>query len=118
MRRTELDLCRLTACIMVLFIHTSAALYHICPLDASAFVPLSLISTMMRGGVPVFFMLTGALFLNRETLNLRRFLKTHVLRLILLFAFWSFPSSIFLNVSTASFTSPCRSRSYASCCFR
>ena len=89
MRRTELDLCRLTACIMVLFIHTSAALYHICPLDASAFVPLSLISTMMRGGVPVFFMLTGALFLNRETLNLRRFLKTHVLRLILLFAFWS-----------------------------
>lgn len=89
MRRTELDLCRLTACIMVLFIHTSAALYHICPLDASAFIPLSLISTMMRGGVPVFFMLTGALFLNRETLALRRFLKTHVLRLILLFAFWS-----------------------------
>ena len=78
MRRTELDLCRLTACIMVLLIHTSAALYHICPLDASAFVPLSLISTMMRGGVPVFFMLTGALFLNRETLALRLIPKSQL----------------------------------------
>ena len=103
MRRTELDLCRLTACIMVLFIHTSAALYHICPLDASAFIPLSLISTMMRGGVPVFFMLTGALFLNRETLDLRRFLKTHVLRLILLFAFWSLVYALGARLAAGDF---------------
>lgn len=89
MRRTELDLCRLTACLVILFVHTSAELYHICPLDAPAFLPLSFISTLMRGGLPVFFMLTGALFLSREELDLRRFLRTHVLRLVLLFFFWS-----------------------------
>jgi surface polysaccharide O-acyltransferase-like enzyme len=44
---------------------------------------------MLRGGVPVFFMLTGALFLSRDELNIKRFLNTHVLRLILLFVFWS-----------------------------
>lgn len=103
MRRTELDLCRLTACVMILFIHTSAALYHICPLDAPAFLPLSLISTMMRGGVPVFFMLTGALFLERETLDLRRFLKSHVLRLILLFAFWSLAYALGSRLAAGTF---------------
>ena len=69
MRRTELDLCRIAACLMVLFIHTSAELYHICLLDSPAFLSLSFISTMMRGSVPVFFMLTGALFLSRERLE-------------------------------------------------
>lgn len=105
MRRTELDLCRLCGCIMVLFIHSSAELYHICPIDAPAFTALSFISTMMRGGVPVFFMLTGALFLSREELDLGRFLRSHVLRLIGLFCFWSLLYALGSRLAAGSFGS-------------
>lgn len=106
MRRTELDLCRLTACLMVLFIHTSAELYHSCPLDSPAFLSLSFLSTMMRGGVPLFFMLTGALFLSRPALPLRRFLKTHVLRLLGLFCFWSLVYALGARLVAGSFGDP------------
>lgn len=103
MRRTELDLCRITACLMVLFIHTSAQLYHICPIDQPAFVPLSFISTMMRGGVPVFFMLTGSLFFSREDLALKGFLKSHVLRLLGLFFFWSLVYALGSRLAAGNF---------------
>ena len=105
MRRTELDLCRITACLMVLFIHTSAELYHICPLDSPAFLSLSFISTMMRGSVPVFFMLTGALFLSREKLELKSFLIRHPLRLLLLFCFWSLAYALLSRLASGSFGS-------------
>lgn len=88
MRKTHMDLCRIAACVMVLLIHSSAVLYRQCPIDHSAFIPLSFIGTMMRGSVPVFFMLTGALFFSREQLELKSFFKSHVLRMLGLFFFW------------------------------
>lgn len=106
MRRTELDLCRITACVMVLFIHTSAQLYHSCPIDHPSFVPLSFISTMMRGGVPVFFMLTGALFFSREELERKLFLKSHVLRLLGLFCFWSLVYALGSRLAAGNFGDP------------
>lgn len=88
-RRTELDLCRICACVMVMVIHTGAELYLCCAIDTPAFAELNFISTMVRGGLPVFFMLSGELLLTREELALAPFLKKHVLRLVGLFFFWS-----------------------------
>ena len=86
-RRYELDLCRICACVMVLVIHACSGVYHDCPLDSAAFVPLNFISTAVRGSVPLFFMLSGTLMLDRERLELRPFLRGHVLRLLVLFCF-------------------------------
>lgn len=89
MRRTELDLCRIFGCLAVLMIHAGADIYHEVPLGSWAFVLLNLISTAVRGGVPLFFMLSGALFLARPELDLRRFLIRHPLRITGIYYLWS-----------------------------
>ncbi len=89
MRRTELDLCRIFGCLAVLMIHAGADIYHELPLESFSFAAVNFISTAVRGGVPLFFMLSGALFLPRPTLDLRHLLKRHILRLTALFYLWS-----------------------------
>ena len=104
-RRYELDLCRICACVMVLVIHACSGVYHDCPLDSAAFVPLNFISTAVRGSVPLFFMLSGTLMLDRERLELRPFLRGHVLRLLVLFCFWSLLYAAGGRVASGSFGS-------------
>ena len=89
MRRTELDLCRIFGCLAVLMIHAGADIYHETALQSFSFAALNFISTAVRGGVPLFFMLSGALFLSRPTLNIRRLLVRHALRLTGLYYLWS-----------------------------
>ena len=89
MRRTELDLCRILGCLMVLIIHAGAEIYHGVPLDTIEFALLNFISTSVRGGVPIFFMLTGALMLSRESLDTKKLLRHHVLFLVKIFLLWS-----------------------------
>ena len=85
MRRTELDLCRIFGCLAVLMIHAGADIYHEVPIQSFSFVLLNFISTAVRGGVPLFFMLSGALFLSRAKLDTRRLLIRHALRMTGLF---------------------------------
>lgn len=89
MRKTELDLCRIFGCLAVLMIHAGADIYHELPLESFSFAAVNFLSTAVRGGVPLFFMLTGALFLTRPALDLRRMLVRHALRLTGLFYLWS-----------------------------
>ena len=89
MRKTELDLCRIFGCLAVLMIHAGADIYNELPLESFSFAAVNFLSTAVRGGVPLFFMLTGALFLTRPTLDLRRMLVRHALRLTGLFYLWS-----------------------------
>ena len=89
MRRTELDICRLLGCLAVLVIHASSEVYHVLPLESAEFIAYNFIATAMRGGVPLFFMLSGALLLPRETMEPWHMLKTRTLRLAGLFCFWS-----------------------------
>ncbi len=89
MRRTELDLCRIFGCLMVLMIHAGSDMYGNLPLEGLPFFLVCCLSTAARGGVPLFFMLSGALFLSRETLDARKLLTRHALRLTLLYYLWS-----------------------------
>lgn len=89
MRKTELDLCRIFGCLAVLMIHAGADIYHEVPIQSFSFVLLNFISTAVRGGVPLFFMLSGALFLSRAKLDTRRLLIRHALRMTGLFYLWS-----------------------------
>lgn len=90
MRRTELDLCRISGCLMVLVIHAGAEIYQRLSLDSSAFAQVNLISSAVRGSVPLFFMLSGALMLSRPELDIKKLLRNHALKLMLLFFAWSF----------------------------
>lgn len=101
MRRTELDLCRILGCLAVLVIHAGAEIYHELPLESLSFAAVNLISTAVRGGVPLFFMLSGALLLGREELDPGRFFRRHVLRLAGVFCLWSLLYAL-LRLATGS----------------
>ena len=90
MRRTELDLCRILGCLMVLVIHAGAEVYQQCRVASLDFAVVNLISTAVRPGVPIFFMLTGALVLTRENMDVKKLFKNHVLFLTGIFFLWSF----------------------------
>lgn len=89
MRRTELDLCRIVACLFILLVHTGADVYHHLPLESLDFFLVSFLSTMSRSALPLFFMLSGALLLSREKMDPVRILRHNVLRLTGMYYLWS-----------------------------
>jgi len=89
MRRTELDLCRVFACLLILMIHAAADIYHELPLPGAAFFAVTFLSTLSRAGLPLFFMLTGTLLLTREKLDLRQNFIHRVLRFTGMYYLWS-----------------------------
>lgn len=103
MRRTELDLCRIAGCLMVLVIHAGAEVYQRCPIDSPDFILLNFISTAVRGGVPIFFMLSGALMLSREKMDTGRMLKNHALYLTGIFFLWSFAYALLSRIVSGNF---------------
>ena len=103
MRRTELDQCRIIGCLMVLVIHVSAGVYNLLPLESAGFAMMNFISTSVRGGVPIFFMLTGALMLSRQSLDLSGMLKKHVFYLAGIFLLWSFIYALLSRIVSGDF---------------
>ncbi len=89
MRRLELDLCRICACIMVVFLHVAGSDWYVNPTTAEWGV-YNFMSLLVRGAVPVFFMISGTLFLGREEFDRKRFVKKNVLHLIFLYGCWLF----------------------------
>lgn len=90
MRRAELDLCRVFACVSVLIIHTSAEYFWTVPLTSVDFAFINFLASSVRGSVPLFFMLSGVLFLTRENMDIKHSIIPHSIRLIGLYLFWSF----------------------------
>ena len=89
MRRTELDLCRIFACLLILMIHAAADIYHALPLSGAAFFAVTFLSTLSRAGLPLFFMLTGTLLLSREKLDVKQNFRHRVLRYTGMYYLWS-----------------------------
>ncbi len=85
MRRTELDLCRITACVSVILIHAVSGFF-----DFSArFSFVMFLASSLRGFVPLFFMVSGILYLRREELDPKKTVFPRALRLTALYFVWS-----------------------------
>lgn len=97
MRRTELDLCRICACIMVIIIHTVAVEWYSEP-AAFAWRVYNLADMMARSAVPLFFMISGALLLARETLDVRRLVTKNIFHLVFLYFVWSGIYAVYAHV--------------------
>lgn len=89
MRRTELDLCRIAGCVSVMIVHTTSEFFWKLPIDSGAFFVINLLATAVRGCVPLFFMLSGILFLGREEMDLKKSILPRAFRLIALYFLWS-----------------------------
>lgn len=96
-----LDRLRIFAAFAVVFLHTSPFNQPYVSVASSAWRTLNLITTPFRWAVPVFFMISGALFLSgRKTVDTRRLYQKNLLHLLTSFLFWSAVYALAYCVST------------------
>ncbi len=104
MRRTELDLCRICACIMVIVIHTVAVEWYSDP-SAFSWRIYNLADTMARSAVPLFFMISGALLLSRENLDVKRLVTKNIPHLVFLYFAWGGLYAVYEHVVLGKYSS-------------
>ena len=88
-RKFYLDFLRLVATLGVIFLHVSAKEYHMYFLTYDWY--LSVIGdSMVRWSVPLFVMISGALFLNPDkNITYKDILKKYIPRLLIAYVGWS-----------------------------
>ena len=87
---TQFDLLRILAALSVVSIHASAKLWYQFSIRSTDWVITNGINVLSRFGVPMFFMISGALLLapNRE-ITVKELWLRHILRLFIIYVIWS-----------------------------
>lgn len=89
-RQYNLDLLRILACFMVLILHTAAQRWESTPPESFAWQIFNIYDVLVRSAVPLFFMMSGKLFLARDDISLKKLFSKNLLKLILIYFLWSF----------------------------
>lgn len=85
-----IDILRIIACFSVVMLHTSAQAWYSLPVDSLGFKIANSYDALFRFGVPVFVMISGALFLAPgKELDVKKLYRHNILRLVVLYIFWS-----------------------------
>ena len=87
-RQTHLDLLRILATLAVMVLHTAALSWHDLSPRSFDWQALSLWDSAARWAVPVFVMISGALFLPRQ-IPLKTLYGKYILRIVTALAFWN-----------------------------
>ena len=90
------DVLRITAIFFVVAVHLSAQHWSDVDVSSRAWFAFNLYCTTGKWSVPVFVMISGALFLGRD-LDIRSILKKYLLRIAIAFAFWSAAYALFVR---------------------
>ncbi len=86
----QFDYLRILAAFSVVMIHASAILWYQEDQHTSLWLTANAYNTLSRFGVPVFFMISGALLLSPEReLTAKTLWRRHILRLAIIYAVWS-----------------------------
>ena len=83
-RDSSVDLIRIIACFMVVMIHTAAYDFDYADPASSQWMAQNVYDSFVRSGVPLFFMLSGIVFLQKKTITLSYIWKK-ILRLLIVY---------------------------------
>lgn len=90
-----LDYLKIIAGIFVVLIHVCSQYWEYLPLNSIDFKVLTCLDSICRCCVPIYFMVSGALFLNDEkSFTIKEILKKYALKMLLVFIFWNIIYSI------------------------
>lgn len=88
-RTVYLDILRIIAIFAVVWLHTAAQDFRNC-YPSDEWMVKNVYDTLSRWAVPVFVMISGALFLDAERrVNTRRLFSHNILRLVVIYVVWS-----------------------------
>lgn len=87
-RRVDIDLLRILASIIVVFFHVCGILSY-SDRDSFDWKILCLLKIISSSGVPIFFMISGVLFLNKKEINSKNYIKKQIIRFLIMWLFWN-----------------------------
>lgn len=93
-REYNLDLLRILASFMVVFLHVAAQNWDTIPPASAPWQIFNIYDILVRSAVPIFFMLSGKLFLSRNDVSLKKLFSKNILRFVFIYFLWSFLYSI------------------------
>ena len=82
------DYLRVFAALAVIILHVATAHIRDTAITGSAWIVMNLYNSLVRWGVPVFVMISGALFLSRE-LSMKKVFTKNIARLAVAYVVWS-----------------------------
>ena len=89
-RHTNIDILRIVASFMVIVIHVSASEWYSTDVDSAEWAIMNFYDSAVRSCVPLFFMMSGVLFLDREKmLPISKLLKNNILKLVIVYIAWA-----------------------------
>lgn len=94
-RLPYLDALRVLGAFFVVMVHVTSAGMHLCEPGTGAWRANTLINSLCHWAVPVFFMISGALFLDpRQEISVRKLYRKNLLRIVLCIGVWGFLYSL------------------------
>lgn len=93
------DILRIIAAFSVVVLHVSGQFIMAYPVGSTQFCISNFINSVSRFGVPIFVMISGAIFLSEEkTVTIPRIWSKNILRLLIVFLIWSFGYYVFQSL--------------------
>ena len=85
-----LDLLRISAIVLVLFVHAAAQTIHNTPLNSTRFYALVIYDDLAHIAVPLFVMISGCMLLDpKRQFDTRKFYSKNIFRIVVPFLFWT-----------------------------
>lgn len=85
-----LDLLRISAIVLVLFVHAAAQTIHNTPLNSTRFYALVIYDDLAHIAVPLFVMISGCMLLDpKRQFDTRKFYSKNIFRIVVAFLFWT-----------------------------
>jgi len=85
-----MDILRIIATVFVIVIHICVINWYHIPTDSFDWKVLNICESVSQVAVPIFFMISGALFLDEsKSISIKDLYKKNILRLFIAFVFWS-----------------------------
>lgn len=88
-RNTGLDVLRVIACFMVVFLHVSSRYFSAVPIDTFNWKVYTFYDACVRSAVPLFVMLSGVFFLAPGEMPLKKLYGKYIIRLAAAYMIWS-----------------------------
>lgn len=90
-RNTSIDLLRILAAFSVVMLHASAQNWYTTPVATTEWFIINTYDALFRFGVPIFVMISGALFLSSpKAYDIKHLYQHNILRMFILYLTWSF----------------------------
>lgn len=89
-RKYHYDILRILAAFSVVMLHSAAQYWYDLDIRSTQWVVANSYNAISRFGVPIFVMISGAIFLDKSyELNIKKLYKHNILRLVILYIVWS-----------------------------